>query len=111
LKLESELSRIRTQVEQLEGQLRFLSDRVSLATITVSLFSPGDEPPVPAETWSAGRDLKAATRSFVQAGRVVLRCVLWGVIMLPYWFIPLTVIWWLVRWGQRRLANRNEREG
>ena len=40
LTIERELSRIRTELEQVQGQLNFLERRVSLATITVALFPP-----------------------------------------------------------------------
>jgi hypothetical protein len=40
LLIERELTRIRTEVERLHGQLNFLERRVSLATLSVSLFTP-----------------------------------------------------------------------
>ena len=48
LVIERELNRIRSEIERLQGQLNFLERRVDLATITISLFSPGvdrGEPP------------------------------------------------------------------
>ena len=49
LTVERELSRIRSEIESLQGRLNFLERRVELATIAVSLFPPGveiGEPPV-----------------------------------------------------------------
>ena len=46
--IERELSRVRTDIERLQGQLNFLERRVSLSTLTVSLFTPAamrTEPP------------------------------------------------------------------
>ena len=46
--IERELSRVRTDIERLQGQLNFLERRVSLSTLTVSLFTPSamrTEPP------------------------------------------------------------------
>ena len=48
LAIERELFRVRGEIERFQGQLNFLERRVALATITVSLFSPGPklgEPP------------------------------------------------------------------
>ena len=48
ISIERELSRIRTDIERLQGQLNFLERRVSLSTLTVSLFTPSamrTEPP------------------------------------------------------------------
>ncbi len=40
LVIERELGRVRTEIERLQGRLNFLSSRVELSTITVSLFPP-----------------------------------------------------------------------
>ena len=48
LTIERELSRVRSEIERLQGRLNFLERRVELATITISLFSHGvdtGEPP------------------------------------------------------------------
>ena len=48
LTIERELSRVRSQIERLQGQLNYLGRRVELATIGVTLFPPkmeGGEPP------------------------------------------------------------------
>ena len=47
LTIERELSRVRSEIERLQGQLNFLERRVELATITVSLFPPSEEIPQP----------------------------------------------------------------
>ncbi len=43
LTIERELSRVRSEIERLQGRLNFLERRVELATISISLFSPGVE--------------------------------------------------------------------
>ncbi len=43
LTLERELSRVRSDIERIQGQLSFLERRVELATITVSLTTPKEE--------------------------------------------------------------------
>lgn len=40
LMIERELTRIRSEIERLQGQLNFLERRVSLATLSLSLFTP-----------------------------------------------------------------------
>lgn len=49
LTIERELSRVRSEIERLQGRLNFLERRVELATISVSLFPPrkdvGEPPP------------------------------------------------------------------
>jgi len=41
LKVEQEMNRVRTEIEQIEGQLRVLADRVALSTINLELREPG----------------------------------------------------------------------
>ncbi len=56
--VENELTRIRTEIERLQGQLNFLERRVALATISVSLFPPQavfTEPPSASFTIEVGR--------------------------------------------------------
>ena len=50
LTVERELSRVRSDIERLQGQLNFLERRVELATISVSLFMPfqATDPPAAA---------------------------------------------------------------
>jgi hypothetical protein len=43
LTIERELSRIRSEIERLQGQLNFLERRVDLATISISLSQPPEE--------------------------------------------------------------------
>lgn len=43
LTIERELTRVRSEIERLQGQLNFLERRVDLATISVSLFPPPEE--------------------------------------------------------------------
>ena len=62
LSIERELTRIRSEIERLQGQLNFLERRVALATLSVSLFTPGTvrtEPP----SASYGVDVKDVARA------------------------------------------------
>lgn len=47
LTIERELSRVRADIERVQGQLNFLERRVDLATISVSLFRPDSRLPEP----------------------------------------------------------------
>ncbi len=62
ISIERELSRVRTDIERLQGQLNFLERRVSLSTLTVSLFTPSamrTEPPS-ADSWIEVDDIQRA---------------------------------------------------
>jgi hypothetical protein len=46
LRIEQELTRVRGEIEQIKGHIRYLSDRAALATVYVSLFTAADAPAV-----------------------------------------------------------------
>ncbi len=50
LEIERELSRVREEVERMEGRLRFLKDRTSLATVTISCREEKEYVPAAAPT-------------------------------------------------------------
>ena len=50
IEVEKELSRIRTDIESMEGQLRYLKDRVSLSTLTLTIQEQRDYVPPQAPT-------------------------------------------------------------
>jgi uncharacterized coiled-coil protein SlyX len=53
LTLETELSRVREEIERMQGRLRYLSDRVALTTIEITAYERGDYRPP--EATFAGR--------------------------------------------------------
>ncbi len=67
LTLERELTRTRTQIEQIEGQLRFIERRVELATVSLELLGPAASarttPPSASLTLDAGDVEDAARRA------------------------------------------------
>jgi len=100
LAVESELSRVRGQIEQATGRVQFLQNQVSLATITVQLSEPT---PVMAKIVSW--DVLITARGAVNALQVVFRkiasLVIWAVIFIPLWALLGIVIY-----GGRRYARR-----
>ena len=65
LTLERELTRTRSQIEQIEGQLRFIERRVELATVTLELLGPAvstTAPPSASLTLEAARVEEVARR-------------------------------------------------
>jgi hypothetical protein len=83
LRLENELSRIRQQIEQLKGEIRWMRDRAARATVYVTLVTHGEAPPpvilepeaklFPGIRGSFLRDVrgKSADKNYVAAGLVI----------------------------------------
>lgn len=108
LRLETELTRVREQIESLEGRLRYLGNRVSFSTINIALIEAAKaEPIVPVETFSTASVFSAATRSLVGKLQEVWAMAIWAIVWSPVWLLPLIalIIGWR-RFVQRYRAQR-----
>lgn len=102
LRLETELTRVREQIESLEGRLRYLGNRVSFSTINIALIEAAKaEPIVPVETFSTASVFSAATRSLVGKLQEVWAMAIWAIVWSPVWLLP--VIAFILIW--RRLSR------
>lgn len=98
LKVESELNKVRLQIEQLTGQIQYLENRVELATITVLL---GEEAPwisVPEMNWGKP----------VEAGLWGVFVVIQGLITLAIVATPLAAIGTPIYYIYKRSQTKSE---
>jgi hypothetical protein len=103
LLVEKELTRVRGEIERLEGRLRFLSHRVLFSTLTVTISeAPRPEPIVPAQSYSSGQQLSEAVRALVAFGQLLWTGAIWLGIWSAVW-APLAFAGWLV-YRRRRTA-------
>jgi hypothetical protein len=92
LLIEKELTRVREEIEQREGRLRFLSHRIDYCTIAVTLKEKAKaQGVVPPESFSTGKEATDATRSLVGFLRDVWSVVIWVGIWSVVW-LPMLVI-------------------
>jgi hypothetical protein len=109
LKVETELSRVRGEIEQMEGRIRVLENLTSLTTITIDIrerevFRP--EPPVQASfPTQVKRTFESSVQGLVDLGQgLVLLAVDW-VLWLPIVAIVVLFAWLLGRFVLRRLVQ------
>ncbi|MEA2032076.1 MAG: DUF4349 domain-containing protein [Euryarchaeota archaeon] len=101
LEVEREIWRVRTEIERLTGRIKYLENRVELATISVSLYEP--EPIT--HSWGIRDALRSAFGGFVSAIR--------GLIILVGYALPILILvgfGWLVK-TKLMPKLRKEREG
>jgi hypothetical protein len=108
--VQQKLAEIRSQVEQTEGRLRYLTDQAALSTINIELI-PEQLPPTPTPTptplpgWEPGTTAREASRELVFSLQEVINSLIWGVIyglpLLIVYLIPVALVLWLIRWGWR----------
>lgn len=95
LRVERELERIRTEIESMEGRIRFFEDRIDLATLTLNLEEPLSQT---LSRWNFRDFVTELGRTFVQSLDLLLH-VLAG--LLP-WIVLLACGFFLVGMGRRR---------
>ena len=96
LQVEQELSRYRERIEQMEGRLRFLQNRVAFSTIQVRLEEkPKASTLVPPQSFSTAEVFSRATRSLVSFSQTLWVKVIWLLVWTPVW-VPLLVIAYVV---------------
>lgn len=107
LEFETQLARIREEIESLEGKVRFLSDRVAMTTVTITARQ--NEAYFPAAPPTFASKSLAAWSSSLHAMRELAEAVVLAFIAAAPWLIlgglllaPLLLV--RLRWRRRRAA-------
>jgi len=97
LKVEVELSRVRGEIEQLQGRLRVLENLSALATLTLNVRERETyEPPAPVVAdfpTQVARAWGDSVRSLVNLGKAVTLIVVGQVVWIPFWIVGLLLAW------------------
>lgn len=81
LEVQRQIAEVRTEIEKLEGRKRFLENRASLSTITVSLQTPAA---IAVSTSGFGRNIREAVVDSVSvASGIVLFLIRFVIVMVP----------------------------
>ena len=116
LRINQELANIEAQIEQIKGQMNYISDRAAFSTITVN-FEP-ESPiltPTPTATpyptatpipWKPGDTYQDAKNTATVAYQGIANFLIWlAVAFVPIVLPPALVLWVLWKW-----MNRNTRK-
>ncbi|MBI1323850.1 DUF4349 domain-containing protein [bacterium] len=98
LKVEGELARVRSEIERMEGRLRFLKDQTDLTTVTVTVSEIKDYVPPEAPTFGTKitRTFRESTdRLQMDLGEFVLGLVAWAP-FLPFYVAGWGLFLWLL---------------
>lgn len=112
LAVNSELSRLEGQIEQIKGRMEFLSQSATYSTITVELTPDIVSQPIEVLGWRPSETARRALNELVDAGQGFVDFLIWfGIVILPIgllYGIPLYLIgrfvrrrWWLPRRNRR----------
>jgi len=100
LEVQRQIEEVRTEIEKLEGRKRFLENRASLSTITVSLQSPAA---IAVNTSSFRRNVREAVGDGVDLTiAIVLFLIRFVIVIIPIFLLLILPIGLLVRFFWRR---------
>ena len=102
-----ELTTIRTNIEQIRGQLNVLQNLTSLATINVSL-SPSESPTTVVTSWRPTETISASFQSLATTLTVLADfAIVLVIVVLPTLLIMALTVWVLLRlWQTTRTRRR-----
>jgi len=102
LDIERELTRVREQIERIEGRLRYLSHRIAFSTLSITLQeSPRQRALTPPDTFSTGGVVGEASRSLVGFALTLWSVLIWIGVWSAVW-IPLALLLWFALRGRHR---------
>lgn len=105
LEVQRQIAEVRTEIEKLEGRKRFLGNRASLSTISVTLHEPTAM--VVVSSSGFGRSVKEAVRDAVDiAGAIVLFLIRFVIVMIPIVLLVILPIGLITRFSLRRARRR-----
>lgn len=112
LRIFSEVSSVRGQIEQLEGRRRLLADQVQLSTLTIELVPVAPDIEIVEDGWRPGQTAREALRSLVDALQGLGDALITGVLfLLPVVLLvvgPVALVAWAVWRLLRRRPDREE---
>ena len=88
LAVQTELTRVRADIESYDAQRAALADQVAMATITVQLSTPASPVADATKDFDLGREIGAAVANLIAVGRGAIVLALNGVVVL----LPIVVV-------------------
>jgi hypothetical protein len=103
LKVNTSLSEIQGQIEQVKGRTEYLKQSAALSTITVSLSPvPAVAPLVEEGGWQPMAVARSALRELIELGQGLVNVLIVVLVWTPLW-LPLVLLGW---WVRRRVFGR-----
>ena len=97
LAVTQQLSRVRTTIEQLQGQLRYMNDQTTYATLTVTLTEEA-KVEVPTRVWKPLETFNLAMRGLVQSLQDLADALITAGVFIIGLLVPVLIGLWIIGW-------------
>ena len=106
LAVERELTRVRGEVEQMQGRLRYLANVTSLSTVTIiaTEFRYYTPPVSPTFGTQVGRTFHTSYEALKDFGKAVILLLVAAIPWIPIAVVCAVPLWWFLRRGRSRRA-------
>jgi hypothetical protein len=91
LSVQSYLSNVRSNIESLQGQIKYLGNKTEYSTINVTLSEQANLQ-IPSQKFDLGRDIRLALHAVILLAQAFVSFFIWFVIIGGAFFIPLIII-------------------
>lgn len=106
LEVQAQLTDVRGQIEQLDGQRALLVDQVAYGTLVTTFGLEVAAVKEAAKGWDPGKDVDAATATLIGIGQAAVSGAIWfGIVWLPF-LLMLLVIGYVMRRLFRRFGPK-----
>lgn len=107
-----ELTEIRSQIEQIQGQLNALDKLTALSTLNLSLYPDVAAAPIVRDEWRPSETVRGSARTLVKILRFLADLVIvLGIVVVPVLLLFLPLLWLVRRWRRRRPVSPREDAG
>ncbi len=113
LEVQSRLSNVRSEIEVIQGRMKFLRQSAELSSLTVNVSpDPSVLPVAPsaADEWKPIAVLKEALRSLRSVGTEIASGAIWVLVFFPVWVVGLIALWLLKKLIAFLLRSKNRHD-
>lgn len=107
LEIFRELTKIRSDIEVLQGRIKYLEESAALSSVTVEFVAEASLQPIQIGPWKPTGEAKKAVQSLIRSAQKVGTGLIWFVITWVPFLLPIgLIIYLIVRGSKKRKAAR-----
>lgn len=106
LNVTNRLADVRSRIEQLQGQMRLLSDQTDYATLRVTLTEAASITPGPTEVWSPSETFRQSVRELIRSLQGFISALISGAIFFVGLVLPVTIVVGFITWIGHKLWKK-----